>query len=80
MPRRVIVVLDEAYNEYLPDEVQADTVRWLAQFPNLVITRNVAGVRVGFRADSPRSGVTPWNGVRQPFNDVSVVAQAAAGA
>jgi histidinol-phosphate aminotransferase len=84
VPRRVVVVLDEAYNEYLPDEMQADTVRWLAQFPNLVITRTfskaygLAGVRVGFALTHPEVADL-MNRVRQPFN-VSVVAQAAAGA
>jgi len=29
----VIVVLDEAYNEYLPAELRADSVGWLREFP-----------------------------------------------
>jgi histidinol-phosphate aminotransferase len=84
VPRRVIVVLDEAYNEYLPDELQADTVRWLGQFPNLVITRTfskaygLAGLRVGFALAHPEVADL-MNRVRQPFN-VSSVAQAAAAA
>src|ERR1051325_7249115 len=39
IPRNVIVVLDEAYNEYLPDELQFDSMRWIERFPNLIITR-----------------------------------------
>jgi histidinol-phosphate aminotransferase len=84
VPTRVVVVLDEAYNEYLPDEVQADSVRWLQQFPNLVITRTfskaygLAGLRVGFAMAHPEVADL-MNRVRQPFN-VSVVAQAAAEA
>src|SRR6185295_15753334 len=84
VPRRVVVVLDQAYNEYLPDAMQADSVRWLGQFPNLVITRTfskaygLAGLRVGF-ALAHAEVADLMNRVRQPFN-VSVVAQAAAGA
>jgi histidinol-phosphate aminotransferase len=33
VPGSVIVVLDEAYQEYLPTGLQADTVAWLEQFP-----------------------------------------------
>jgi histidinol-phosphate aminotransferase len=82
VPRNVMVVLDEAYHEYLPDEVQFDAMRWLQRFPNLVITRTfskaygLAGLRVGFAVAHPE--VTDlMNRVRQPFN-VSVLAQAAA--
>jgi len=42
VPRRVLVVVDQAYNEYLPDAMQADTVAWLARFPNLVIARTLS--------------------------------------
>jgi histidinol-phosphate aminotransferase len=84
IPSTVIVVLDEAYNEYLPDEVQFDSMRWLERFPNLVITRTfskaygLAGLRVGFAAAHPEVADL-MNRVRQPFN-VSTIAQAAAAA
>ena len=35
----VLVVLDEAYNEYLPSDIKADSISWLKRFPNLLITR-----------------------------------------
>jgi histidinol-phosphate aminotransferase len=82
VPSRVLVVLDQAYNEYLPDQMQADTVQWLARFPNLVLTRTfskaygLAGLRVGFALAHPEVADL-MNRVRQPFN-VSTVAQAAA--
>jgi histidinol-phosphate aminotransferase len=83
-PREVLVVLDEAYNEYLPENLRADSVSWLDEFPNLVITRTfskaygLAGLRVGFAIASP--GVADlMNRLRQPFN-VNSVAQAAAAA
>ena len=53
VPSDVVVVLDEAYNEYLPPADRVDTVAWLAEFPNLVITRTfskiygLAGLRIG---------------------------------
>ena len=84
VPRRVIVVVDEAYNEYLPREAQVDSVRWLVHFPNLVITRTfskaygLAGLRVGFALAHPEVADL-MNRVRQPFN-VSSVAQIAAQA
>ncbi len=33
VPERVIVVIDEAYNEYLPADLRADTVKWLKRHP-----------------------------------------------
>jgi histidinol-phosphate aminotransferase len=84
VPPRVVVVLDEAYHEYLPGEAQVDSVRWLARFPNLVITRTfskaygLAGLRVGFALAHPEVADL-MNRVRQPFN-VSSVAQTAAQA
>ncbi len=84
VPERVIVVLDEAYNEYLPAEMRADTVKWLKRHPNLVITRTfskvygLAGLRVGY-ALAHHSVADMMNRVRQPFN-VNSLALAAASA
>jgi histidinol-phosphate aminotransferase len=84
VPESVVVVLDEAYTEYLSAEVRYDSIAWLGQFPNLVITRTfskvygLAGLRVGFALASPPVADL-MNRVRQPFN-VSSVALAAAEA
>ena len=84
VPAQVVVVLDEAYNEYLPPEARYDSVAWLDRFPNLVITRTfskaygLAGLRVGFALAHPEVADL-MNRVRQPFN-VSNVALAAAEA
>jgi histidinol-phosphate aminotransferase len=82
IPPHVLVVLDEAYYEYLAPEVAAESVSWLSRFPNLLIARTfskaygLAGLRVGFAlAHSEVAGLL--NRVRQPFN-VSSLAQAAA--
>jgi len=73
VPSDVAVVLDEAYNDYLPPSLRADTVAWLKEFPNLVITRTfskiygLAGLRVGFALASPEVADL-LHRVRQPFN------------
>jgi histidinol-phosphate aminotransferase len=82
VPERVIVVIDEAYNEYLHANLRAPTVAWLKRHPNLVITRTfskaygLAGLRVGYALAHP-SVADLMNRVRQPFN-VNGVALAAA--
>ena len=85
VPPSVIVVLDEAYNEYLPDALKADSVGWLSQFPNLIVTRTfskaygLAGLRVGYAF--AHAGVADlMNRVRQPFNVTSISLAAACAA
>lgn len=85
VPDDVLVVLDEAYNEYLPGEVAFDSVAWLEHYPNLVITRTfskvygLAGLRVGY-AFASREVADLMNRVREPFNVNSVALAAAAAA
>ena len=75
-------MLDEAYNEYLPEEKRYDSVAWLKEFPNLIVTRTfskaygLAGLRVGYTL-AYEQVTDMMNRVRQPFN-VNSVAQAAA--
>jgi histidinol-phosphate aminotransferase len=82
LPPRILVVLDEAYNEYLPAEHRYDSVGWLKDFPNLIISRTfskaygLAGLRVGY-AFANAQVADMMNRVRQPFN-VNSLAQAAA--
>jgi histidinol-phosphate aminotransferase len=82
VPREVIVVVDEAYNEYLAPAQRADSIAWIARFPNLVVSRTfskaygLAALRVGFGVmDATVADLL--NRVRQPFN-VNAIAQAAA--
>jgi histidinol-phosphate aminotransferase len=85
VPPQVLVVLDEAYNEYLPPDLRCDSIAWLAAFPNLVVTRTfskvygLAGLRVGYALAS-RGVADLMNRVRQPFNVSSVGLSAAAAA
>jgi histidinol-phosphate aminotransferase len=85
VPERVIVVLDEAYNEYLAPELRGDTVKLIKRHPNLVVTRTfskaygLAGLRVGYALAQP-SVADVMNRVRQPFNVNSVALAAAVAA
>jgi len=85
VPENVIVVLDEAYGEYLPQDKQSDALVWLQRFPNLVVSRTfskaygLAGLRVGYALTS-RMVADMMNRVRQPFNVNSLALVAAAAA
>ncbi len=85
VPREVLVVLDEAYNEYLPAECRYDSTRWLATHPNLIIVRTfskvygLAGLRVGYALMHPQVADL-INRVRQPFNVNSLALAAALAA
>jgi histidinol-phosphate aminotransferase len=82
VPANVVVVLDEAYNEYLAPEDQFESAAWVKQFPNLLVSRTfskaygLAGLRVGFGIAQPAL-TDLMNRIRQPFN-VNSLAQAAA--
>ena len=82
VPANTIVVVDEAYAEYVTCDGYPNTLSWLEEFPNLVITRTfskiygLAGLRVGYAVSHPDLAEI-LNRVRQPFN-VNSLAQAAA--
>lgn len=82
VPKTVIVVLDEAYDEYLSNADKSVSISWVKQFENLIISRTfskaygLAGLRVGFGVSSV-DVADIMNRVRQPFN-VNSIAQAAA--
>jgi len=82
VPSSVVVVLDEAYTEYLPPDLRYDALAWVRQYPNLIVSRTfskaygLAGLRVGFGIAQP-SLTDLLNRIRQPFN-VNSLAQAAA--
>ncbi len=84
VPENVLVVLDEAYNEYLEPRQRYNAVAWLAQHVNLVITRTfskiygLGGLRAGY-ALANATVADLLNRVREPFN-VNSVALAAAEA
>jgi len=84
IPKHVLVILDEAYTEYLSDSDRYNAFEWVAQYPNLLVSRSfskaygLAGLRIGFGVAQP--AITDLlNRIRQPFN-VNSLAQAAASA
>ena len=85
VPQDVVVVLDEAYNEYLPPAERVDTAAWIKDFPNLVVTRTfskifgLAGLRVGYALASAEIADL-MNRVRQPFNVNNLAIAAAVAA
>jgi histidinol-phosphate aminotransferase len=82
VPAHVVVVLDEAYNEFLAPEDQFESAEWVKKYPNLLVSRTfskaygLAGLRVGFAIAQPAL-TDLMNRIRQPFN-VNSMAQAAA--
>ena len=82
VPAHVVVVLDEAYNEFLSDADQFESAEWVRKYPNLLVSRTfskaygLAGLRVGFAIAQPAL-TDLMNRIRQPFN-VNSLAQAAA--
>lgn len=85
VPSHVIVVLDEAYTEYVTRADYADGLAELPKYSNLIVTRTfskaygLAGYRVGFAAAS--ADIAGYiNRVRQPFNVNSLAMIAAIAA
>ena len=82
VPANVVVVLDEAYNEYLAPEQCYDAIAWVKRFPNMILSRSfskaygLAGLRIGYGVAQPAL-TDLLNRIRQPFN-VNSLAQAAA--
>ena len=82
VPREVVVVLDEAYDEYLAPSDRSRSISWIARYPNLIVSRTfskaygLAALRVGYGV-MDASVADLLNRVRQPFN-VNSLAQAAA--
>ena len=85
VPENVLVVLDEAYAEYVTESEYPDGTAWLKDYPNLVVTRTfskafgLAGLRVGYGL-SHNSVADMLNRVRQPFNVNSMALSAACAA
>ena len=82
VPRDVIIVLDQAYHEFLDPLEQANATAWISQYPNLIVSHTfskahgLAALRIGY--GMMNAGIADLlNRVRQPFN-VNALAQAAA--
>ncbi len=82
VPSTTIVVVDEAYAEYVVCGDYPQSTQWVDEFPNLVVTRTfskiygLAGLRIGYSISHPELAEI-LNRVRQPFN-VNSLAQVGA--
>lgn len=82
VPSHIVVVVDEAYNEYLKPEQQYDAIAFARTYPNVIISRSfskaygLAGLRLGYGIAQPIL-TDLLNRIRQPFN-VNTLAMAAA--
>ena len=81
VPDNILVLIDEAYNEYVEAPDYPDTIPLLKEFPNLFLTRTfskiygLAGIRLGYGIGSPEL-INSLSKAREPFN-VNLVAQSA---
>lgn len=82
LPRSVLVVIDEAYTEYVDEPDFPDASKWIGKYPNLIVTRTfskvhgLAALRVGYALSHPEVADL-LNRVRQPFNVNSLALVAA---
>ena len=82
VPSRVLVVLDEAYVEFVRDEDTVDGLAELGRHDNLLIMRTfskaygLAGMRVGYAA-GPADLITPVRGCVTPFSITELASVAA---
>lgn len=85
IPPHVILVVDEAYSEYIDREDYPQALSYLEQFPNLIITRTfskvygLAALRLGYAVSSPEIADI-LNRARLPFNVNMFAAKAACAA
>ena len=82
IPQNIMVVLDEAYYEFVTDKNYPESINFLKQHDNIIILRTfskaygLAGLRIGYGVASKKI-IEQLNKVRNPFN-VSTLAQDAA--
>jgi histidinol-phosphate aminotransferase len=82
LPRHVLLVMDEAYIEFLEDAVDLVPLIRTGHLPNLILMRTfskiygLAGLRLGYGIAVPEL-IAALEKVRQPFN-INALAQAAA--
>lgn len=85
VPSNVLVVVDEAYADYIDCEDYPKTLTYLNQYPNLVITRTfskvygLAALRLGYSISSPDIADI-LNRARLPFNVNTIASKAACAA
>jgi histidinol-phosphate aminotransferase len=84
VPATTLVVIDEAYHEYVTDTKRTSALRLLPRYSNLIVTRTfskayaLAGLRVGYAVSAPEVAAV-FERLRESFN-VNGLALAAAEA
>ena len=74
VPSDVLVVLDEAYYEYIDNDAHENSVPYIEQYPNVIILRTfskaygLAGFRVGYGIGQAEV-ISQLDPVRAPFNN-----------
>jgi histidinol-phosphate aminotransferase len=85
VPEGVLVVVDEAYYEYVTDSEYADSMQYFRKGRNILILRTfskiygLAGLRIGYGTAGAEI-IAAMNRVRQPFNINSLAQKAAVAA
>lgn len=76
VPENILVVMDEAYYEYVVDENYVNTVNLIQQYPNVITLRTfskaygLAAFRVGYAIGNP-TVIANLDTARSPFNVTS---------
>ena len=82
VPEDVLVVIDEAYYEYVTDPDYADSMKYLGSVKNLLVLRTfskiygLAGLRIGYGI-AKKEILSDMNRLREPFNTNSIAQKAA---
>ena len=85
VPNDVLVVIDEAYYEYVSDPAYADSMKYLRSEKNVLILRTfskiygLAGLRLGYGI-AKKELLADMNRLREPFNTNTVAQKAAIAA
>lgn len=73
LPKHILVVIDEAYIEYVDHALDSDNIKFLRQHDNLLLIRTfskffgLAGLRIGYGISHPKL-ISYLNKLRLPFN------------
>lgn len=76
-PKTALIVLDEAYFEYVTEPGQEDSTQWIGEYGNLIVLRTfskaygLASFRLGYGVTN-RGNMSELNKVRNPFNNNSL--------
>ncbi len=85
VPDNILIVMDEAYYEYVTDEEYPDSIRYFREGRDILILRTfskihgLASLRIGYGIANKRI-IEQMNKIREPFNTSSIAQSAALGA